>query len=724
MIPLPGIHIDFTVPALIVFFLVIAAAATAAFYYRTTVPVIGRRRRILLAALRGAALGLIVLLLCEPLLRLVFTSIQPPVLAVLIDNSRSMRITDRTGDRASRIREILRSDHFRALASRADLRFYTFGVSLQPFKSPEQDTLGLTEDATNISAALQSLAREKELHHIDAALLLTDGAYNLGHNPVYDAERMGLPLYGIGIGDSTVQKDVVVTRVLTNTLVYSDNSTPIDVTVKSSGFGGERVDVTLVLGKNELARAPLILERGTREHTVRLSYTPEGEGKTRYTIRVSSLDGELTTANNQQSFVARVLKSKLRVVVIAGSPGPDVTVVRQTLAEETNFDVRCFTQRAPSGFFEGPLQQALIDSADCLVLIAFPTAGTQQQALEMAAAAAISADKPILFVGGKAIDDGRLRALLPVLPFALELSSPTEQLVYFQPSEAQRGNPLLHLDSPDGFDTWKQLPPIFKTLSMIRAKPEAITLGTSRIENTPTQEPLVLTRSVGRQRSIAIIGYGIWRWRVMAQGNPETAKVLPAFLSGAVKWLTTRDDARPVQVAPARDLFVQGEPVEFIGQAYDATARPVDNARITVAIQQPERTAGTELRPLGNGRYEGRIDGLGEGDYTFRASAEAGGTRLGEDAGKFSVGGLSLEYQDTRANLSLLRLLARRTGGQFFLPAELTGLDSAFALQPSLVAQPVRRISDIDLWNWKVMLAAIIALLAAEWIIRRRTGML
>ncbi len=720
MIPLPGIHIDFAVSALIVLLLVIVAAAATTFYYRTTVPVIARRRRILLATLRGTALGLIVLLLCEPSLRLVSSSVHPPVLAVLVDNSRSMRITDRAGDRATRVRELLRSDPLRAASARADLRFYTFGVSLQPFASPEEDTLGLTENATNISAALQALARERELHNINAALLLTDGTYNLGQNPVYDAERTALPLYTIGIGDSTEQTDLVVTRVVANTLVYSDNPTPVDVTIKSSGFDGERVDVTLLSGKSELARSPLLVERGTREQTVRLSYTPEGEGKTRYTVRVSALNGELTTANNQQSFVTRILKSKLRVVAIGGAPGPDVAVVRQTLAEEKDFDVHCFTQRAPSGFFEGQLQRASFDSADCLVLIGFPTAGTSQQVLEMV----LASDKPILFIGGKALDDRKLRALLPALPFAVELSSSTEQLVYLQPSEAQRGNPLLHFDSPDGFDAWKRLPPIFKTLAVVRAKPEAVTLGTCRIENAQTLEPLMLTRSVGRQRSLAIIGYGIWRWRVMGQGSPETARLLPQFLSGAIKWLTTRDDARLLQVSPAKDLFVQGEPVDFIGQAYDATARPMDNARITVAIEHQDHAYETELRPVGNGRYEGKLDGLGEGDYSFRASAEASGTRLGEDRGKFSIGGLNLEYQDTRANHSLLRLLARRTGGRFFLPAELPGLDSALAVQPALVPQTVRRVRDIDLWNWKIMLAAIIALLAAEWVIRRRTGMI
>jgi hypothetical protein len=720
MIPLPGFHIDFAVSALIVLLLVIVAAATAAFYYRTTVPAIARSRRILLATLRGTALGLIVLLLCEPLLHLLSSSVQPPVLAVLVDNSRSMRITDRAGDRASRLRELLRSEPLHAASERADLRFYTFGVSLRPFPFREQDTLGLTENATNISAALQALAREKELHHISAALLLTDGTYNLGQNPVYDAERTALPLYTIGVGDSTEQTDLVVTRVVANTLVYSDTPTPVDVTIKSSGFDGERVDVTLLSGKTELARSPLLIERGTREQTVRLSYTPEGEGKTRYTVQVSALNGELTTANNHQSFVARILKSKLRIVVIAGSPGPDVAVVRQTLAEEKDFDVRCFTQRQPSGFFEGQLQRASLDTADCIVLIGFPTAVTSRQVLEMIGAA----DKPILFIGGKALDDGKLRALLPALPFAVELSSSTEQLVYIQPSEAQRWNPLLHFDSPDGFDAWKRLPPIFKTLGVVRARPEAVTLGTCRFETAQTQEPLMLARSVGRERSLAIIGYGIWRWRVMAQGSPETARVLPQFLSGAMKWLTAREDARLVQVSPARDLFFQGEPVDFTGQAYDDAARPVDNARITVAIQQQGNTYETQLRPVGNGRYEGKIDGLGEGDYSFRASAEANGIRLGEDRGRFSVGGLNLEYQDTRANLSLLRLLARRTGGRFFLPAELPGLDSALAAQPALLPHVIQRVRDIDLWNWKVMLAAIIALLATEWIIRRRTGMI
>ena len=229
---------------------------------------------------------------------------------------------------------------------------------------------------------------------------------------------------------------------------------------------------------------------------------------------------------------------------------------------------------------------------------------------------------------------------------------------------------------------------------------------------------------MGDRKSLACTAYGLWRWRLLVQDDPRTSDFLGAFLAAAVRWLTAPDEHRPVRVTPAKDMFVQGEPVEFTGQVYDQSARPVDNARVSLQARHGETTAGIELRPLGNGRYEGTLEGLGEGDYSYTATAALDGSSLGTDAGKFSVGGVRLELQDTRPNFALLQLLATRTGGRFLTPDELGSLDSLLGGQKSFASQSVRRTREVELWNWRGLLAAIILLFATEWILRRRAGML
>ncbi len=154
--------------------------------------------------------------LFEPLLRIVFTSQQMPVVAILVDASRSMEIKDRIGDRREELHRILSSPQMKSIAGHGEARYYMFGSTVKSVDPAILDSLRGTEDATDISSALRALSTDREQQNIDAALLVTDGSYNLGQNPIYGAEQLGMPVYTVGIGDSSEQKDVLVTRVVAN----------------------------------------------------------------------------------------------------------------------------------------------------------------------------------------------------------------------------------------------------------------------------------------------------------------------------------------------------------------------------------------------------------------------------------------------------------------------------------------------------------------------------
>jgi hypothetical protein len=191
-----------------------------------------------------------------------------------------------------------------------------------------------------------------------------------------------------------------------------------------------------------------------------------------------------------------------------------------------------------------------------------------------------------------------------------------------------------------------------------------------------------------------------------------------------VKWLTTPEEKRPVRVSPTQESFPQGQPVQFTGQVYDQGAQPVDNAALKVTARQHDLSFETDLRPLGGGRYEGSLEGLPEGDYVFLASAALNGAPLGEDRGRFAVGELDLEFQETRMNSTLLRQLAFRSGGASLPPDGLSLLDSLLTARVSFASRTVVHASDTELWHWQWLLGALIAVFAAEWIVRKVSGML
>jgi len=97
---------------------------------------------------------------------------------------------------------------------------------------------------------------------------------------------------------------------------------------------------------------------------------------------------------------------------------------------------------------------------------------------------------------------------------------------------------------------------------------------------------------------------------------------------------------------------------------------------------------------------------------------------LGADSGQVSVGGTTVEFQNTRMDPALLRELAALTGGRFLLAGEIDSLRQALAALPSYHPHTEVRRESRALWDWPVMLVLLVVLLALEWTLRKRSGML
>ncbi|TLY32953.1 MAG: VWA domain-containing protein [Ignavibacteria bacterium] len=702
----------------------IAVLLAAAFlFYRYTLPPLPPARRMVLTAIRALALTLLILIFFEPVFRLVLSDEQPPAIAVLVDNSQSMTVPS-AHNRSSEIKPLLKGGDFDRLPSGAALKVYLFASGLQPLKPPAPDSLTFSGEITDLSGAMVALKNRLSKENIRAVALISDGNYTAGRNPLYDAEALGVPVFTVGIGDTNEQKDILVQKVVSNSIAYSETRVPVDVTVKSSGYNGENVEVTVAEGSSLVDRTMVKLKEGVHEYSLRLFVEPKEEGTKKYTVKVSGLPGELTEKNNARSFFVKVLKSKLKILLLAGAPSPDVSAVRQALTEDGHFRVTAFIQKSADEFYETAFSQALLDSADCLVLIGYPSAASSNALLEKVREAADREKKPLLFINSKSTDYTKLRQLETLLPFSWSGTSQNEMLVGAMVAPARKNHPLIVLEGNATEQTWQQLPPIYKTQTVFRAKPESDVLVSLTFQNVPLGEPLMLTRNLNGQKSCAITGHGIWRWRLLVQDNTETGKFFPMLMGNAVRWLTTKEDQKRVRIAPVKEAFTTADPAEFTGQVYDEQLRPVENAEVVVELERDRERSRFSLNAVGNGRYEGAIEGLAEGDYVYRGSATVGGTSLGEDRGKFSVGQVNVEFLQTRMNKPLLEQIAYQTGGKYYDIDRAEELARDLATGAKLGPKETVTTSEIELWNWHYLAALVILLFAVEWFLRKRSGML
>ena len=113
-----------------------------------------------LLVFRCAAFLLLLALLMEPVLALTLRRERKPLVAVLVDDSESMRIEDDGQRRGDLAIELLRSGVFETLESRARVARYRFSEWLAPLPSAALDSLRFDGRATDLAAALDLLREE------------------------------------------------------------------------------------------------------------------------------------------------------------------------------------------------------------------------------------------------------------------------------------------------------------------------------------------------------------------------------------------------------------------------------------------------------------------------------------------------------------------------------------------------------------------------------------
>ena len=718
--------LSFQIPWLFVLFAAVLLIALAFYVYRYTVPPVTTKKRIVLSIFRSLALILLLAAIFEPLFRRSHTAVTKPVIALLADNSLSMTLTDGNGSREKTLRSLLNSDALRSETDEAELALYGFSPSMRRVSG---DSLHFAGTTTDIAGALRQL-REKAPAALKAVLLLSDGDYNSGESPLYEAEKLGLPVFTVGIGDSLDQKDIVIEKLSTNSVAYLQSSVPLDATVKVSGFENQKLPVRLLdegrqIGMEYIQLPPGIGNR-VGEYTVHFTFTPEKSGIRKYTVSAPAQPGEVTTKNNSKSVLVKVLKNKMRVAVIAAGPGADVSAMMQALRADPNIEATLAVQQPNGDFGNRALSAAIpFSSVDCVVLIGYPSATTTASSVNALLGIVTSRRLPVMFIGGRTLNLRLLRTLTPVLPFQISSERMDEQLVFPNVPAEEADNVLVHVGEDAPFD-WNKLPPIYAPLGTFAPKPEAILLSTSKIEGIGINTPLLVAGSIMGEKSVALLGYGLWRWKLLGGASRETENFFDPWLSNVIRWLTTLDESQHLRIDPVKENFAQGEPIGFLGQAYNANYRPVDDAEVRVEVTSTSLNQRFEaiLRPLENGRYEGELEALPEGEYAFVGTAKSGETQLGKTEGRFSVGEQSIEFLDTKMNKPLMEQIASTSGGRYADAADVSSLMKDLHLRPFMKPEKVSSTSETELWNLPSLLAVIVALFGIEWFLRKRSGML
>jgi hypothetical protein len=404
---------------------------------------------------------------------------------------------------------------------------------------------------------------------------------------------------------------------------------------------------------------------------------------------------------------------------VAASVGNPVDEPRATrpptsLEEWLRFDVIILGDVPPDML--GPadwaaLEKFVLDRGGTLVVIAGPT------------------HMPHKFTGTP------LNGLLPVeFRASDEYQSAPETSYRIALTDAGGRSIMLRLEgTPDANEqAWDQVPDIYWRHPLTRALPTAEVLAYAEAggeEPGPVQvrkRALVSTMNQALGRVVFLSFDRTWRLR-----HKHSDRYHYKFWGQLLRWaagsrLPAGTDM--VRLGTDRTRYGVGAPVRVSTRLLGPDRTPVGGAEVRARILRndvPVATRRLEGDPLSPGTYTARIKGLAPGSYRVQIEGPQVQELLAREGAEpvattFSVEpSAPTEHLDLAASWAVPRGLARASRGVAVRP--WLREEALASLRPAEVVSltPYER----SLWNFWPVLAVLVGILAAEWILRKRTGL-
>jgi uncharacterized membrane protein len=737
--------------------LLLAAAllflAFAYFVYIRPRARLGGPSRAALVALRSALFLLLAFLLLRPVV--VVPSVIPhsSTVALLADDSRSMRTADGPGgqSRLEALRDALLSAEGTFLPRlREKFRADIYGFSGGLTRISGGDELTGEGASSDPGGALSEAARRSAGAPLSAIVLVSDGAANVTRDLSAELRNLrarGLPVYTVGVGSASRPADAELLRVELPRRVLAGSSVEAEVYVRASGYGATKVRIAA----SEDGRAVKTEEfslRGGETEVVRLELVPATPGTHHYRFEIQPLEGELSLENNRREALVEVFEGPLRVLYVEGEPRWEHGKLRDAFGRgERQVELISLLRTGENKLYRQgvsderelaagfPATEEELFAYDGLMLGSVEASFFTAEQLRNVEAFVARRGAGLLAAGGRFAFGGGGYAGTPVadlLPLAIDRrdgrATPENSAPSFKAVLTARGaaHPVTRLsdDRQLGQKMWNDLPPVSVPESPAGLKPGAtVILEARRVRGgggrSPALVPLLAHQRYGRGQALAFTASDTWRWRMRMDSKSNAHE---NFWRQMLRYLV-RFSPRQWEVSTEQDVYGPGETVRIVADVRDKKFHPVADARAAARVVKPSG-AYVEV-PL---RFTARDDAnvyVGElrSDETGRHRVElsASGASLGTATAQseFLVAELNRESYDSALNEDLLKRIAAETGGKYYTLEQTDALLGDLTYRQTENSKPVTK----DLWDMPVNFALLVGLASAEWFLRKRRGL-
>ena len=663
---------------------------------------LSKQFRYWLFAARTIVITIIALILLSPLVKSVNYNPQKPLVLVLQDNSQSIKMFQKVspptggGDlEGAKIADTL-SGLKKALGSDYDVQEFHFNRDLGN---------GLTKTfngkQTNISNALHQLNNRFVNQNIGALVLATDGLYNEGDDPQYEAKNFKTTIYTIAMGDTVPKRDLLIGNVNYNKTAFLGNDFIIEVLAEAYQSNGETLRLSVTEDGKLVSEQNIPVNSNAFQKVVPVKLNADRKALRKFNISIAPIKNEISTQNNNETIYVDVLDAKQKILLLYDGPHPDISVIRQSIESNKNYEVKASLLSDITTIKQG----------DYSLIVLYQLAAKSNVVLQNL----VKNKVPVWYIAGAQTNLDAFneeQKLVSVSAQKQEMQEvfarPVADFTAFTLSDSSRNKIAA-------------FPPLLSPFGSYSSGLPGGTLLRQKIGSIETTYPLLAFGEENGQRIGIFAGEGIWRWNLAEFEHYGNHHALEELFSQAVQYLTANANKQRFSVYPAKNVFDEGENVILNGELYNDALELINTPDVKVDLKSGSGKNYSFLFTRTGQSYQLDAGTLPAGEYAYTASAK-NGTKQFYAKGQFTVKPLNLESRQSAANFQLLNAIAKQSGGEMLKPSQIGQLVNLIHKNENVktVVYEDKHYRDVIDVKWAFFL--ILSVLSLEWLLRKREG--
>ena len=688
---------------LIIFCLVLAAGYAFALYFRDTRNEFHPVLKGLLGVIRFLAVFIISFMLLAPFIRSIFRDREKPVIILAVDNSQSIVLNSDSSFYRDKFLEDL-NRVAKQLGQIAEVRPYLFGEHLTALTSLEElsTSAGFHDRLTNLSGLFPGLNTLYYNRNVGALIIASDGIYNTGSNPVYQAKNWPYPIYTIAMGDTNVRMDLIITRVNYNRMVYLNNQFPVEMVIHADAMQGMQSRLSIYHEGKRLYSQEFFIDRNDFTTTFAATLDAAKSGLQKYVIVADPVEGELSFVNNRKEIFIEVLDARNRVLILSAAPHPDISALKQAIGSNLNYEVEDFILTD----FNGPPE-----AYNLVIMHQLPSVDEPAESMLR-----LMEEKgiPVLFILGGRSDLVRFNKWTSGLNLVARQTGLEEVLPVFDRSFSA-------FSISDETRTWlSDLPPLLAPPGEYQVANNVRTMLFQRIGMVETSRPLIMFADNPDGRKGVIAGEGLWKWRLFNYAKSKDHRNFNEIVNKMIQFLSLREQKKNFRVYHTAN-FTENKTALFEAEVYNNSYELITDPEVEMIIRNEDDVQFPFTFNRSGNAYLLDAGKFPPGNYVYEARTESDGKKM-VSLGQFSISAIDLEALNTIADHPLLYQLANDNGGKMYYPDELALLADDLIRRDDIRTVTYSRTRYDDLLNKEWVLILMIVLLALEWFLRKWAG--